>query len=108
VSVRRGSGEKLGRAPGRSASEWVCLRFPAPFLLGAPGADSRPDLVLWLALPEDQIFAHDLASPGDRADGAEGRAELDLLLRHFENNESRVEGKNAFDFSSLRRQLGLP
>ncbi len=45
-------------------------------------------------------------TPRECARTAAGRAELDLLVKDMENMEGRVEGPR-FDFSGIRRELGL-
>jgi len=46
-------------------------------------------------------------TPREAARTPDGRATLDLLLKEIENQEHRAAGTAAFDFSTLRRDLGL-
>ena len=46
-------------------------------------------------------------TPRDAARTAQGRQDLDVLLKTMENQERRFAGADAFDFSGLRRELGL-
>jgi len=47
------------------------------------------------------------ATPRAAAATPAGRAAVDLLLKEIENQEHRAAGAAAFDFSALRRELGL-
>lgn len=53
------------------------------------------------------IPALDGCTPREAAKTAQGRRELDTLLKSMENMEIQGEGDDAFDFSVLRRELGL-
>jgi hypothetical protein len=46
-------------------------------------------------------------SPREAMRTAQGRDAVDLLLKEMENHERRFEGEAGFDFSRLRRELGL-
>ena len=46
-------------------------------------------------------------TPREAVRTAQGRDAVDVLLKDLENHERRWEGAGAFDFSRLRRQLGL-
>jgi hypothetical protein len=46
-------------------------------------------------------------TPREAVQTADGRREVDLLLRSMENQEHRNAGEWAFDFSVIRKQLGL-
>ncbi|MBU2500424.1 SEC-C domain-containing protein [bacterium] len=58
----------------------------------------------WL---DQSIPALDGLTPREAAKTAQGRRELDTLLKSMENMEIQGEGDDAFDFSVLRRDLGL-
>jgi hypothetical protein len=58
----------------------------------------------WLDQP---IPALDGATPREAAQSREGRAALDLLLKEFEHYEQRGPAAEAFDFSEVRRELGI-
>ena len=47
------------------------------------------------------------STPRAAARSAQGRAAVDVLLKDMENHERRAQGDAAFDFSVIRRQLGL-
>jgi hypothetical protein len=46
-------------------------------------------------------------SPREAARTARGRSDVDVLLKDMENREHRSSGDAGFDFSSLRKELGL-
>jgi hypothetical protein len=46
-------------------------------------------------------------SPREAVRTAQGRGAVDVLLKDMENHEHRAAGQDAFDFSSLRRELRL-
>ena len=46
-------------------------------------------------------------TPREAARSASGRSSLDVLLKEMENQEARVDRGEAFDFSVIRRELGL-
>lgn len=58
----------------------------------------------WL---DQSIPALDGRTPREAAKTAQGRRELDTLLKSMENLEIQGEGDDAFDFSVVRRELGL-
>ena len=58
----------------------------------------------WL---DEAIPALDGQSPREAARTAKGRDALDVLLKDMENRERRAKGAKAFDFATLRRELGL-
>ncbi|MGD9546689.1 MAG: YecA family protein [Candidatus Krumholzibacteriia bacterium] len=58
----------------------------------------------WL---DQSIPALDGRTPREAAKTAQGRRELDTLLKSMENVEIQGEGDDAFDFSVVRRELGL-
>ncbi|HVV52844.1 MAG TPA: SEC-C domain-containing protein [Polyangia bacterium] len=47
-------------------------------------------------------------TPREAAKTAQGRAAVDVLLKEFENNEQRSPPEARFDFSDVRKDLGLP
>jgi hypothetical protein len=60
----------------------------------------------------DEWLEHDLPalggkSPREAARTAQGRGAVDVLLKDMENWEQRSSGDAAFDFSLLRKELGL-
>ena len=56
--------------------------------------------------PEHPLPALDGMTPRQAVRTADGRAAVDNLLKEMENQEQRAPGA-AFDFSALRRALGL-
>ncbi|MBD3220982.1 DUF2384 domain-containing protein [bacterium] len=46
-------------------------------------------------------------TPREAVRTADGRREVDQLLRTMQNHEARAAGDQAFDFSEIRRELGL-
>ena len=58
----------------------------------------------WLDLPVPALSGN---TPRQAARTARGRAALAALLKEFENHEARVERADAYDFSWLRRELGI-
>jgi hypothetical protein len=57
--------------------------------------------------PDDPLPALGGRTPRQAAGTAQGRRNLDVLLKYMENMEQRAEGEAGFDFSALRRELGL-
>ena len=57
--------------------------------------------------PDHPLPALGGSTPRAAAKTAEGRRALDVLLKSMENMEQRGMGKNTFDFSPLRKDLGL-
>ena len=57
--------------------------------------------------PDCPLPALDGQTPRQAARSKQGRAALDVLLKEMENTERRALGRAAFDFSGLRRELGL-
>jgi hypothetical protein len=47
-------------------------------------------------------------TPRDAVRSAGGRAAVDLLLKDFEYQESRLSPEARFEFSEIRKELGLP
>jgi hypothetical protein len=64
----------------------------------------RRHYVEWLDLA---LPALDGQSPREAVRTAQGRDDVDVLLKDMENLEQRNEGPDAFDFTELRRELGL-
>jgi len=61
----------------------------------------------YAAWPDESLPALGGRTPRQAARSAAGRNALDLLLREMENREQRFQPERAFDFSILRRELGL-
>ncbi len=57
--------------------------------------------------PDEPLPALEGRTPREAVSTKEGRAEVDLLLKRMENMERRQESDAAFDFSILRKELGL-
>ncbi|HET6305103.1 MAG TPA: hypothetical protein VFG80_10020, partial [Myxococcota bacterium] len=57
--------------------------------------------------PDERLPALRGKSPREAVRTAQGRDAVDVLLKDMENHEHRWEGPGAFDFSRLRRELGL-
>jgi len=59
----RGRTRRLG-APDDDVVEWVGTRRRMPFYV-TDGEPHRPELVVWMQLPDGIVVAHDLVAPGD-------------------------------------------
>ena len=57
--------------------------------------------------PDHPLPALGGMTPREAARTADGRRELDVVLKSMENREARLRGADGFDFSGLRRELGL-
>jgi len=57
--------------------------------------------------PDQSVPALEGMSPREAVRTARGREAVDVLLKDMENREQRQEGRDAFDFEELRRELGL-
>jgi hypothetical protein len=57
--------------------------------------------------PDEPLPALSGKTPRQAVRTAQGRDAVDVLLKEIENHERRWEGAGAFDFSRLRRELGL-
>ena len=91
----------LGKGPGKPA--------PAP----VPSSPEQERLEAefkarhYAEWPDVPLPALNQKTPRERARTAEGREEVDLLLKHMENMEQRASDGAAFDFSTIRNELGL-
>jgi len=54
--------QRHGKGPGARVREWVGGRLTLPVYITA-GAPYRPEMVLWLELPEDLIVGHEVIDP---------------------------------------------
>jgi hypothetical protein len=61
--VARGRERRL-RAPDKDDVEWVGGRRRMPFYV-TDGEPHRPELVVWMQLPDGIVVGHDLVAPGD-------------------------------------------
>ena len=59
----------------------------------------------WIDLPVPELNG---VTPREAVRSADGRAAVDALLKSAENAENRSGSGAAFDFSGIRRELGLP
>ena len=59
----------------------------------------------WIDLPVPELNG---VTPREAVRSADGRAAVDALLKSAENAENRSGPGAAFDFSGIRRELGLP
>jgi hypothetical protein len=57
--------------------------------------------------PDEPLPALRGKTPREAVRTAQGRDAVDVLLKEMENHERRWEGPGAFDFSRVRRELGL-
>ena len=57
--------------------------------------------------PDQPLPALKGRTPRQAVRTAQGRRDVEVLIKDLENHEARFEGENAFDFSDLRRELGL-
>jgi hypothetical protein len=59
--------------------------------------------------PDLELPALDGRTPREAVKSAEGRAAVETLLRDFENASAKekAQGRTAYDFSKLRRELGM-
>lgn len=99
---RRGRGRRVGKRPrgaARSggAREWVGARLPLPVLADDGDGPYRPDIALWLELPDGLIVGQRMltgASEEEREDGEEGglaRALRDAIERPMAGSPRRPE-----------------
>jgi hypothetical protein len=58
----------------------------------------------WVDQPLPALGGH---TPRQAARTAAGRAAVDALMKDMESHEQRATPRAAFDFSPLRRELGL-
>ena len=68
------------KSPSRSGGEWIGGRLLTPFYITEGPEPYRPELVLWMEMPEGLIVGQDMLAPGDEP-GALGRALQDALKR---------------------------
>ena len=59
------------------------------------------------AWPDQSIPALDGKTPREAAKTREGRRKLDVLLKDAEHLEQSLDPAERFDFSDLRKELGL-
>jgi hypothetical protein len=68
------------KSPSRRGGEWIGGRLLTPFYITEGPEPYRPELVLWMEMPEGLIVGQDLLPPGDEP-GALGRALENALRR---------------------------
>jgi len=61
----------------------------------------------YVSWPDEPLPALGGKTPRAAAATAQGRSSVDVLLKDMENHEQRAGGEAPFDFSGLRRELGL-
>lgn len=111
--IERACGNRI-RHRAREHADPLSNKAPAP----AEQADEPTDPALDEALlefkrrhyadwPDQPLPALGGSTPRESARTKQGRADLDVLLKQMENDERRSAGRAAFDFSGIRRTLGL-
>ena len=68
------------KPPSRSGGEWIGGRLLTPFYITEGPEPYRPEIALWMEMPEGLIVGQDMLAPGDEP-GALGRALQDALRR---------------------------
>ena len=70
---RVATGRQRGAGPSQPAREWVGGCLSLPFFVGDRSEPYRPDLVLWVELPDGLVVGQAIVTPEDR-EGAVARA----------------------------------